>query len=77
MASVNKKPVKVKTVADENYSKLDQYSISLHEFYKSLRIAGFTNDNALWLLASKESYPDWMSGVSVKDIREHLEDEEN
>lgn len=76
MASV-KKPVKVKTVADENYSKLDQYSIGLHEFYKSLRTAGFTNDNALWLLASKESYPDWMNGVSVKDIMEHLEDEEN
>jgi hypothetical protein len=29
----------VKTVADEGYSKLDQYAIELHEFYKSLRRA--------------------------------------
>ena len=68
----------VKTVADENYSKLDQYAIELHEFFKSLRKAGFTNENALWLLASKESYPDWMQAApTIEDIRKHLEDEED
>ena len=68
----------VKTVADENYSKLDQYAIELHEFFKSLRKAGFTNENALWLLASKESYPDWMQAApTIEDIRQHLEDEED
>jgi len=77
MATPRKRTTKVKTVADENYSKLDQYAIGLHEFYKSLRTAGFTNENALWLLASKESYPEWMSGVSVQDIRQHLEEEED
>lgn len=74
MATTRKK---VKTVADEDYSKLDQYAISLHEFYKSLRRAGFTNDNALWLLASKEAHPDWLRGISVEDIRQHLEGEED
>ena len=76
MATPRKKVTKIKTVADENYSKLDQYAIELHEFYKSLRRAGFTTDNALWLLASKDSYPDWINGVSIKDIKEHLEEEE-
>ena len=67
----------VKTVADESYSKLDQYAIELHEFFKSLRRAGFTNDNALWLLASKESYPNWMKDLSLEDIRKHIEDEDD
>ena len=67
----------IKTVADESYSKLDQYAIELHEFFKSLRRAGFTNDNALWLLASKESYPDWIQNVSIEDIRKHIEDEDD
>ena len=72
MATTRKK----KNVVDEDYSKLDQYAISLHEFYKSLRKAGFTNDNALWLLASKEAHPDWLKGISISDIRQHLEEEE-
>ena len=66
---------KVRTV-DENYSKLDEYTISLHEYYKSLRKAGFSVDNALWLLASKESHPDWIQQVTIDDIRNHIEEEE-
>ena len=66
----------IKTVADESYSKLDQYAIELHELFKALRKAGFTNDNALWLLASKESYPDWMKDLSPEDIRKHIEEED-
>ena len=77
MATRKRQPTKVKTVADEDYSKLDQYAIELHEFFKSLRRAGFTNDNALWLLASKESYPDWMQTLTLEDIRKHIEDEED
>jgi hypothetical protein len=67
---------KVKTVADESYSKLDQYAIEMHEFYKSLRKAGFTVDNALWLLAAKESHPDWLQTVTPDDIRKHIEEED-
>ena len=66
----------VKTVADENYSKLDQYSIQLHEFYKSLRKAGFTVDNALYILSAKQAYPDWMQDLSPEDIRKHIEEED-
>ncbi len=66
----------VKTVADESYSKLDQYAIELHEFYKSLRRAGFTVDNALYILSAKQAYPEWMQNVSIEDIRKHIEDED-
>lgn len=67
----------VKTVADENYSKLDQHSIWLNEYYKSLRRAGFSIDNALWLITEKDSFPDWVNPVSEDDIKRHLEDEED
>ena len=66
----------VKTVADEGYSKLDQYAIELHEFYKSLRRAGFTVDNALYILSAKQAYPEWMQNVSIEDIKKHIEDED-
>jgi hypothetical protein len=77
MATSKRQSSKVKTVADENYSKLDQYAIELHEFYKSLRKAGFTSDNALWILSAKQAYPDWLQEKPTKrDILEHLEDED-
>jgi len=77
MATPRKRTTKVKTVADENYSKLDQYAIELHEFYKSLRRAGFTVDNALYILSAKQAYPDWMQDLKPEDIRNHIEDEED
>ena len=77
MATPRKRTTKVKTVANDDYSKLDEYAIELHEFYKSLRKAGFTNDNALWLLSAKETYPKWMRDLSPEDIRKHIEDEED
>lgn len=78
MATRKRQPAKAKTVANEDYSKLDQYAIELHEFYKSLRRAGFTSENALWILSAKQAYPDWLqSAPTAQDIRQHLEDEED
>jgi hypothetical protein len=68
---------KVQTVADEGYSKLEEYCIWLNEYKRALRKAGFSNDDALWLISTKESYPDWINGVTHKDIVQHLEDEED
>ncbi len=34
--------------------------LMLHEFFKSLRRAGFTVDNSLWILSAKEMHPEWM-----------------
>ena len=67
----------VKTVADESYSKLDQYAIELHEYYKSLRRAGFTVDNALYILSAKQTYPDWMqSPPTIDDVRKYMDEED-
>lgn len=75
--AAQRKP-KTKTAADENYSKLDQYAIEIHEFYKSLRKAGFTVDNALWLASTRECYPEWMQkNITINDITQYLEDEED
>jgi hypothetical protein len=68
---------KKKIVADESYSKLDQHSIWLNEYYKSLRRAGFSVENALWLISTKDSYPEWMDIPTIDDIRKHIEDEED
>jgi hypothetical protein len=75
--AAQRKP-KTKTAADENYSKLDQYAIEIHEFYKSLRKAGFTVDNALWLASTRECYPEWMQkNITINDITQYIEDEED
>jgi hypothetical protein len=67
-----------KKVVDDDYSKLDQYAIELHEFYKSLRKAGFTVDNALYILSAKQTYPDWMqASPTLDDVRRHLEEDED
>lgn len=77
MATSRKRTTKVKTVADENYSKLDQYAIELHEFYKSLRRAGFTVDNALWILSAKEMRPEWMKETpTLEDVRNYMDEED-
>jgi hypothetical protein len=67
-----------KRAVDEDYSKLDQYAIELHEFYKSLRKAGFTVDNALWILSAKEMRPEWMvSAPTLDDVRKYLDEDED
>jgi hypothetical protein len=67
-----------KKVVDEDYSKLDQYAIELHEFYKSLRKAGFTTDNALWILSAKEMRPEWMvSAPTLDDVRKYMDEDED
>ena len=77
MATARKK--KVTAVEDDNaYSKLDQYSIWLHEFYQSLLRAGFKHDVALGIIMDKDSYPDWVEFKTPtdKDIIKHIEEEE-
>jgi hypothetical protein len=68
---------KTRTVVDEGYSKLDEYAIWLHEYHRALRRAGFSNDNALWLVATRESFPDWVEEPTINDIRKHIEGEED
>jgi hypothetical protein len=71
-------PVKKVKAADEDYSKLDEYTIGLNEYFKSLRKAGFTKDDALWILTAKGIHPEWLEGPpSLDAIKKHLEDEDD
>jgi len=76
MATKRRKP---KTVADEDYSALDMYCIWLHEYHRALRRAGFSNDNALWIIATKDSYPEWVSyrEPNETDIANLLDEDED
>lgn len=75
--AVKKVAKKVKS-ADEDYSKLDEYAIGLNEFFKSLRKAGFTKDDALWILTAKGIHPEWLeTPPTLADVRKHMEDDED
>jgi hypothetical protein len=52
-----------KVIDLDAYSALDAYCISLNEYYKSLRRAGFSTDMAFWLILDKESFPSWILPV--------------
>ena len=49
-----------KVIDLDTYSALDAYSIGLHEYYKSLRKAGFSIEICLALLSDRDSYPEWI-----------------
>lgn len=66
-----------KQVVDEGYSKLDEYCIWLNEYYKSLRRAGFNNEDALWVISTKDTYPDWVRNPNLNDIRKHIDEDED
>ena len=60
MAQRKRAPREKKVIDLETYSALDAYCIALHEYYKSLRKSGFSEDMAFWLILDKDSYPDWI-----------------
>ena len=67
-----------KQIVDNDYSKLDGYALELHEFYKSLRRAGFSVDNALYILSAKQTYPEWMQTTpTIDDLRKHIDEDED
>ena len=78
MATQRKKSAKVETVDDESYSNLEMYCIWLHEYYESLRRAGFDDVTALGSVIDKDSYPDWVvhKNPTIEEIRKHIEEEE-
>ena len=49
-----------KKVEDDLYTPMESYAISLNEFYKALRKAGFPVDICLTLLSEKGAHPEWM-----------------
>jgi hypothetical protein len=49
-----------KVIDLDTYNALDAYSIGLHEYYKSLRKAGFSIELALGLMSDRGTYPEWI-----------------
>jgi hypothetical protein len=63
MATPRKKPVrraKVRTVENDDYTPLEKYCIAINEYFKALRVAGFSEAIALSMIQSVESYPNWI-----------------
>jgi len=51
---------KKKVIDLDTYNALDAYAISMHEFYKALRRAGFAIDMCLGIITERSAYPDWI-----------------
>jgi spore germination protein YaaH len=49
-----------KVIDLDTYNARDAYSSALHEYYKSLRKAGFSIEIALALMSDRDTYPDWI-----------------
>lgn len=80
--AARKKPVrqtKVRTVNSDDYTPLEKYCISLNEYYKALRVAGFPIDICLTMIQDKDSYPDWIIPdlPNKIDPLEYIDDEDD
>lgn len=69
---------KKKVIDLDTYSALDAYAIAMHEFYRSLRRAGFAVDLALAIITDRDAYPHWIL-PSIPDRVDRLpyEDDED
>jgi hypothetical protein len=69
---------RVVTVKDERYTPLEMYAISINEYYKALRKAGFSIELSLGILEIRSAYPDWLLPEipNVIDPFEYDEDED-
>lgn len=69
---------RVITVKDERYTPLEMYAISINEYYKALRKAGFSIELSLGILEIRAAYPDWLLPEipNVIDPFEYDEDED-
>lgn len=55
-----KKPTRVRTVKSDDYTPLEKYCIAVNEYYKALRVAGFSEGVAITMIQDRNSYPDWI-----------------
>lgn len=61
MAKPRKKVTRAKKTIDlEDYNALDAHAIALHEWFKSLKRAGFTDSWIMALITEPSAYPDWI-----------------
>jgi hypothetical protein len=67
-----------KAIELEDYTALDAYCIALHEWYKSLKRAGFSDSWIVVLITDKQAYPDWILPKIPNDLEpKPYEDDED
>lgn len=75
--AAKKKPARRKSVARRETTVLDQRAIVLHEWYLSLRRAGFSVEVAMGMM-DKSYLPDWLiPQTSDTDITPFYDDDED
>ena len=72
----NKVMARKKTVELDDFSPLEIHAMQINEYYKALRKAGFSVDNALYICSERNSLPDWMM-PEPSEIPHHYEDDED
>ena len=51
---------------DEGYSQLDAFCIGLHDYYKSLKKAGFPESVVLFMITEPQAYPAWILPTPIE-----------
>jgi hypothetical protein len=74
--AAKKKPLPVETVDNEDYTRLEMWSIQLNEMYKAHIIAGFNEEQALYLITAPFCLPDWMQPADGIGEWEEPEDDD-
>lgn len=54
--------------SDLPFTKIDQHYIALREIYLAATRAGFSAEQAFWLLTETRSMPDWISAPDKNTI---------
>lgn len=77
--AAKKKPVrKRRSVARKETTAMDMHAIALHEWYQSLRRAGFSVEISLGLMDNKNSMPEWLLPQTADtDITPFYDDDED
>jgi hypothetical protein len=59
---------RVNKKSDLPFTKIDQHYIALREIYLAATRAGFSAEQAFWLLTETRSMPDWISAPDKNTI---------
>jgi hypothetical protein len=78
MAAKKKPARKRRSVARKETTAMDMHAIALHEWYQSLRRAGFSVEVTLGLMDNKNSMPEWLLPQTADtDITPFHDDDED
>jgi len=77
--AAKKKPVRRRrSVARKETTAMDMHAIALHEYFQSLRRAGFSVEVAMGLMDCKSTMPEWLlPSTADTDITPFYDDDED